>query len=177
METPPVPAVRKDVLRELRDGKYANVEDVRIGRKTLRLMELLDPAWQLLGDKPQQLQGRGSLLHRTFANWIVMVGHKRGYEAACEWVVPGTNHAADAAWRVENAWETFEVVDTCDANLADHARATFSPGSPVAKLTIVAAQKSELQRLEQQLTGLWNEALGRIEFVPIEAFERELWPS
>lgn len=177
MDPPPIPPVRKAILRELRDGKYANTKDVRIGRKTMCLIELRDAAWQLLGTKPQKSQGRGFLKHRTFANWIAMVGRKRGYEAVCEWVVSGTRHAADAAWHVNGAWETFEVVDTCDQNLSEHVQATFAPDSPVSKMTVVAAQKSELRQLEGYLASLWNKPPGRIEFVPIEAFEQELWPS
>jgi hypothetical protein len=177
MDTPPTPAVREEILQELRAGGYADIEDVRVGRKKLRLLELLERAWQLLGRKPQEVRGRGKLKHRTFANWIVMVGRRRGYDAICEWTVPGTSHAADAAWRVDGVWETFEVVDTCDENLAEHANATFAPGSPVTKMTIVAAQKSELRQIEEHLASLWNAPPGRIEFVPIEVFGQELWPS
>lgn len=177
MRVPPSPAVRKSILQELRDGEYAVVEELREGRKTSRLIEPTARALQLFGKPPMKV-GRGSLKHRSIANWIVMVGKTRTYEAHCEWIVPGTNHPADAAWRVDGVWQTFEVVDTCgEQNLADHVRATFSAGSPVAKMTIVAAQKSVLRRLEEHLNSLWNQASGRIEFVPAEVFERELWPS
>lgn len=150
----PAAATQKAIRKELLDGGYANIEDVRVGSKPLALIELKDMAWQLLGKPPVPLRGRGSLAHRTFANWIAMVGERRGHDSVCEWILPETDHAVDTAWKVSEEWQVFEVVVTCTDNLEGHLVSVFlTPGSLVETTTIVAPQKSMLDAIRAQIAA------------------------
>lgn len=176
----PAPAVQKAIRKELQEGGYAVLQDVRVGKKQLCLIELLDAAWEILGRPRFKKQGGGGLAHRTFANWLVMVAEKRGYEAICEWTVPGTNHRADVASKVDGKWQTFEVVDKCEMNIACHLKAALlTPESPVETVTIVASQKIILDHVRAQLEPLpeFESCKDRVHFVPVEVFEKELWPK
>ena len=172
----PAPAIQKAIRAELNDQEYAAFELVRLGKRNVLLIELLGPAWALLGVPPVKLQGRGTLAHRTFAAWIAMVGERRAYEAKREWIVPGTSHPADVAWKVGESWEVFVVVVTCEKNLADHFKAIFVQSQcSIAKATVVAAQKGKLGGLKSQIASC-SEFTGQIEYLPVEVFEQELWP-
>lgn len=174
----PSPLTKKAVLVEIRNH-YAELARVRIGRKNLCLIWLKDAAWCLLGKPPLKARGGGGLAHRTVANWILMVGRKRGYEVAAEWVVPGTNHAADAAWSVEGRWHTFEIVITCATNLEAHLDAMLLAAAlPVESVTIVVSQKAILRQMKQQVQAFAKSAsyLDRVRFEVMDTFEGELWP-
>jgi hypothetical protein len=176
----PSPTVQKAVRCQLTEADYALMTDVRVGSKTLALIELAKAAWELLGEPEKRLPGRGKLAHRTFAYWIKMVGERRGYEAELESTVPGTTHAADAAWLVDGRWRVFEVVVTCEDNLEGHLRAALlTPESQVESVTIVAPQKATLEALKKQVALFQDFEFyrGRVHFLPVEAFERELWPK
>ena len=94
-----------------------------------------------------------------------------------EWPVPGTNHPADVAWKIDGAWHVFEVVATCHDNLPSHLKACFIDSSDVATVTIVAPQKRMLKKLQgiveavPELTPFQE----RIRYEPIEPFVKELW--
>ena len=179
MMEPLTPPARKAVLDQLDAGDYADVTKIRVGSKTHYLLELLEPAWQLFGKPAVMLKGRGGTAHRTFQSWIVMVGRQKGYEAECEWVVPGTTHPTDAAWKVGDRWRVFEVVVTSDGNLTDaiHA-ALFTPATPVESVTVVAPTLHILKKLKTSVASCSALASvkDRIDFEPVAIFESELWP-
>jgi hypothetical protein len=54
------------------------------------------------------------------------VGEKRGHESHTEWVVPGTNHPADATWKINGHWHIFEVIVACETNLISHLETCFN---------------------------------------------------
>jgi hypothetical protein len=176
----PSSEVQKAVREELDDGGYATFVDVRVGRRYLALIELKDPAWSLLGKPPIELRGRGDLPHRCYAHWQALLGERRGFKAVVEWRVPGSSHDVDVAWKIaEGSWDVFEVVATFGANLAHHLEAAFlTPGSPVIRATVVAAQKKMLANLKRGIDA--NPALGafreQIAYLPVEEVVRELWP-
>jgi hypothetical protein len=177
MDTP-APTVQKAVRKQLVLGEYAKIEDVRVGRKSLALIELKDAAWQLLDLRPVALPGRGKLAHKTFAGWIKLVGEKLGHEAELEWRIPGTTHDVDVAWLVNGKWQVFEVVVTCEDNLEGHLRAALmTPSAPVESVTIVAPQKATLEALKKQvaLCQDFESYKDRVHFLPVEYFEKELW--
>ena len=175
----PAPAAQKRVREQLTVGEYACFVDLRIGRKTLALMELRDAGWELLHREPARLRGRGDLPHRTISHWICEVGRKRGYEVHIEWVVPGTTHATDAAWFVDGGYEVFEVIVTCERNIVDHVRASLlTELSPVKRVTIVAPVADTLKSVEKRLRR-WAEfesVQDRVGFLPAGHIEKELFP-
>ncbi|MBU0718734.1 MAG: hypothetical protein KJ749_10835, partial [Planctomycetes bacterium] len=176
----PTPRMQNAIRKELETAGYAAFAETRMASKNLLLIELLEPAWRLLGAPPVPLRGRGKLVHRTFANWLRMVGEKRGYDSFCEDVVPGTNgHAADAAWKTNDGWSVFEIVVTSHENVNSHLESVLlTPGSPVREATIVAPQKSMLRALRAEVHKCQSLAcvLDSISFAPVEQFEKELWP-
>ena len=175
----PTPRMQKAIRQELEDAKYASFAEPRLGSRNVLLIELEDAAWSVLGKPPVPLRGRGSLPHRIFSNWIRMAGEKRGYESVCEWLVPGTNHPADAMWIVDGRPHVFEVIVTATDNVEDHLRAAFfTPGEPVETVTLVAPQKSMLADLRMQIQKCHKLApyLERIAYAPVSVYEKELWP-
>ncbi len=179
MEPRPIPATREIILEQLKNSNLAQLEEVRVGSKTMRLIELREPGWNLLGEPAVKPRGRGELPHRTYSAWVAKCGEKQGYEVEFEWLVPpDRTHPVDVAWRVGNAWHVFEVATTAFGNVDEHLRAIFAPGSPVQKATIIAAKKEELKRLRRQLDPAWHDAIaeGRIDFQEIAFFEKEIWP-
>ncbi len=176
-EKRPSPTTVKRIREELETGGYAAFEEPRVGSKNLLLIEVREAGWQLLGKPPVALRGRGSITHKHFANWIRMVGEKRGHEAVCEWVVPSTQHPTDCAWHLGNQREAFEVIVDCAANVAAHVKACFA-GSEVTKLTIISPRKDKLAELR---AGIMSERelvpfIERMSFEPISLYEKELWP-
>ena len=81
-----------------------------------------------------------------------MAFEKKGCEVHLEWTVPGTRHRADVAvLRPDGLWDTYEYVQSSVDNLASHIQACFEQSSVVATLTIVAAQKQILRKIEINL--------------------------
>jgi hypothetical protein len=176
---PPIPAERKTIQLELQTAEYATFEEERIGKKNLLLIELQEKAWRLLGSSPVPLVGRGGISHKTFSAWIAMIGEKRGYQVDREWIIPGTSHPSDACWLGDQKCRVFEVVVTATENLSGHLRAALVDGrESVSQLTIVAPRQAMLENIGRQLgsdpevSGL----LDQVDFVPVEIFEKELWP-
>ena len=177
---PPSAEAQQAIRKELTKCGYASFVDVRIGRRNLALIELKDAAWSLLGDPPIKLRGRGDLPHRCYANWLSLLGERRGFTAFVEWRIPSTTHDVDAAWKVsEGCWEVFEVVDTFGANLRHHLEAALlTPDSPVTRATVVAAQKKQLTQLQTKINA--HKVLApfkeRIEYLCVMDILTELWP-
>ena len=178
MDRPP-PATQKAIRSELENAGFANFKEARVGSKNLLLIELTDDTWNLLGKSPIEIRGRGGMDHRAFSNWITMVGAKRGYEAHCEYELPGTSHAVDAAWIIQDSLHVFEVVVSCTKNLHAHLKSIFiDTTSQVQEVTIVAPQKAALMKLKAQLEAYteFAEFAMRITYETVGTFERELWP-
>lgn len=171
-------STQKAVRAVLEKEHLATFEEIRIGRTNVLLMDILLEGWRLLRRKPPARKGRGGIAHRHFAHWIAMVGEHRGHEATCEWNVPGTNHPVDTAWHVEDAWHAFEVVVTCEDNLAAHLTACLINSEAVETVTIVSPQKSLRDKLQRSVASemLLAPILERVKFEVIETYLKELWP-
>ena len=154
---------------ELEASNYAQFAEVRVGRKNLLLIELL-------GKPPAPLRGRGFLPHRTFANWVGLVGEKRGHEALCEWVV-ADNHPVDCMWRVDGGFHVFEVVVDCSSNLVASLQRCLS-NPQVTRASVVAPRKNQLAELKAMVDASPALAppLDRVLFETVDHFEKELWP-
>ena len=168
-------ATRLKIRKELQDAGYAEFETVKQGKKNQDLIELTDAAWQLLGDPPIKLEGRGSLAHRTYCHWISMVAEKHGHHAELEWVVAG--HPVDVAVNRDGQWHVHELVVACDGNLGSHLQAIFSADSPVITCTIVGVTKKKVEELRKQVEELdmWPAIRDRVRFDVVVTFERALW--
>jgi len=173
----PSAAKQRAIREELTANQYAEMVELRVGRRNLLLIELLEAAQTLLGKPPVKLKGRGGLAHRHVAAWIELVGKMRGYEADTEWVVPHTNHPVDAVWINEGSNHVFECVTGCSENIGDHVRAAFLvSGDVVSDLTIVAPEKQKLDGLRCRIESVPEFAvfLDRVHFAPVGDFLKEL---
>lgn len=176
----PSSRTRSEIQTELTKQGFARFKNLRVGKRTLTLIQLTDLAWEHLGKSPIKLQGRGEIEHTHMAAWIRMVGEKRGYdESVVEFSVPGTTHPADGCWKVDGKWQAFEVVVTCKENISSHLDSILRRATaPIDSVTIVAAQKSVLQRLQSEIEGSLKfiDQLHRIHYEPAGTFLKELWP-
>lgn len=172
------PSVQASVRKILTDRECAVFEEVRIGKRNVLLMEILEAGWKAMNRKPVTPQGRGGVTHRHFSHWIEAVGRKRGYtQSCCEWLVPGTSHHADAAWLVNGSWIIFEVVQNCIQNLIEHCRACLVESQAVNSVVIVTAQKSDLSALQTLIAAEpeFRPVFERIKFETITPYMEELF--
>jgi hypothetical protein len=165
---------------ELAKQRLALLKPVRIAKSTVLLIEITDAGWQLLNKPAVAGAGRGGIVHVHFANWIRMVGEKRGYKARCEYVVQGgtTSHAVDVAWLRDDEVHVFEIVVTSEGNIASHIDACLRQTTPVTSLTIVHAEAKELCAIRRQIESDIALApfLPRLRFEVIQPYMKELWP-
>jgi len=171
----PSPNAQDAICKSL-EGKLAAFDDLRIGRRNARLIELTDEGWRFLGKAPPRRKLRGGIAHTHISQWLAMVGRKRGYKIQTEWIVPDTNHPTDAVWRVDGQYHVFEVIVSAQGNLTSHLEACLLVSKAVATVTIVAPLKSTLTRLEKSLDPRFDPVRDRVAFESAEAFVQELWP-
>jgi len=168
---------QKAVRKEIEDQKLAVFEELRVGSTTMLLMGLLPGAFQLLKKDPLETRGRGSLSHRSMANWIAMFYARRDRRAHIEWKVPGTSHPTDVAVEAGDQFDLFEISVTCSDNLAQSIRACFANPEIISSVTIVAAQKAICKKLRSSVLSelLLFEHIDRVRFDVIENYLKELW--
>ena len=171
-------SVRSRVRAELKGKELAVVVDGRFGRRNAQLIELTEDGYRALHLDPPSHRGGGGITHRHIAAWCCLWARRQGYKAQTEVTVPGTSHRADAAYEQEGKLHVFEAISTCDENLTDHLHACFVQSKAVATVTIVAAQKSILTRLEHGISKdpAMRPFLERIRYMPVEDLMKELWP-
>jgi hypothetical protein len=146
------PVTRKQraaIEQMIRDKKYADFEETRIGRSALLLMEPTAHAYAFLDlPTPQENQGRGGITHRHLAHWIKDFFARQGQEAILEWVVPGTSHPVDVAVRSKAGWQVFEASVTALDNIHLHMAACFVQATePVVNMTVVTTTKAQLTKV------------------------------
>lgn len=168
----PSPGVQNEAAEELRKARLADIPVVRIGRMNVQLIDILDAGWQFLGKQPPSRKGRGGTVHRHFATWLAWEGRRRGYVTECEWTLPGTTHAVDCVWLQDGRIMVFEVVVDCRENLPGHISTCMAATLHIESLTIVAATKKELARIEASLRSRFAGAkeLERVQFDVIENY-------
>jgi hypothetical protein len=176
----PTPQAQIAIRKEIEDRKLADFKQVRPGSRNLLLKMLTAEAWALLGKPPIEIGGRGGIAHMHYSAWIRMVGERRKYSrSVVEWLIPGTNHPADAAWLVDGRWEVFEVVVDCSENLVAHLEAALLHSSePIARVTVVAPQKKDLDDLRRRVESAPSLApvLEKIAYEVALVYMKELWP-
>lgn len=171
-------SVRLRVRADLKGKELAVVVDERFGRRNAQLIEITDAGFRALRKDPPSHTGGGGITHRHIAAWCCLWARRQGYKAQTEVAVPGTNHRADAAYEHEGKLHVFEVISTSEENLTDHLHACFVQSKAVATVTIVAAQKSILNRLEKVISqdAALQPFLDRVRYMPVENLMKELWP-
>jgi hypothetical protein len=172
----PSPPAQVAARKELEDGKLAEFEEVRISKRNVLLIRVTDEGYTFQHHRPLARKGRGGIAHSHIAEWLRQVGEKRGHESHTEWIVPGTNHPADAAWKINGHWHVFEVIVACETNLIGHLETCFIASQAVAAALVVAPQKSmldDLKRLIESAPAL-SPFVNRTFFEPVEAFLKEL---
>jgi hypothetical protein len=148
----PSPEKQNHVREELERAGLAKFALIRISRRNVLLIRLEPEGWRYLGRDVPKHQGRGGIDHQHFAQWLKMVGEKRGLVAKTELILPGTSHPADCAWRQpDGQWTVFEVAATSFDNLESHIIAAFEDSSAVSRLTIVVSQKRIVTQVNDQL--------------------------
>lgn len=145
------PPAQQKAREELQKAKLAEFQELRIGKRNVLLVELSQGGWKFLDKKPPARVGRGSVAHRHFAYWLMLVGERRGLKAFREFELPDSGHAVDCVWQTEAGLHCFEVAITCTKNLASHVQACFASTEPVARVTIVAAQLTIIGRIRRAL--------------------------
>lgn len=174
----PAPSVQKAVRKELGDAGMAASEQIRLGSANVLLYELLKAAWEYLHRAPPKHIGRGSISHRHISHWVAMDGEKKGFEAVCEWVAPGSGHAIDCAWKIEpGISHAHEVIVKSLDNIIKHLEA-LNRSPAVRLITIVCLQKKIIADLQRRLASEpIVRALGdRLRWELAETYLRRLWP-
>jgi hypothetical protein len=144
-------AAQQTARKALENHKLIESADVRIGRSNIILAWLTEKGAQAAGGNPFRATGRGGIVHAHFCQWLLQWARRQGHEATIEWIVPGTNHPVDCAYRLNNEWHAFEAISECRDNLCGHLHACFLRSQAVATVTVVAAQKGHLKSLEEQV--------------------------
>ena len=164
-------AAQQTARKALEDHKLIESADVRIGRSNIILAWLTEEGAQAAGGNPLRA-GRGAIVHKHFCQWLRQWARRQGHEAAIEWIVPGTNHPVDCAFRLNSEWHAFEAISKCHDNLCGHLHACFLRSQAVATVTIVTSLKSDLKGLQSLVLSdaeLFS-FLSRIKFDVIENY-------
>jgi len=114
---------------------------------------MTDKGWSERGAQPPDTTGyEGDDVH-PFLQHMVRGAHlNRGHEAFLRWPVPGTSHTTDVMFiDGQDRYHAVECVATCEENLARHLRACLIESDAIATVTIVATEKSRLQRIRKTL--------------------------
>lgn len=169
---------QRTAREELTQLELADFEDWRTGKPTRGLMVITSAGWKFLRKDPPRLRGRGGIKHRHAAHWIHGVHQEKGRESHIEWLVPGTNHAADVACKVDVRWNVYEVVVNSEDNLVQHIQACLLISTEVETVTVVAGTKKELHELKATIAAepSLQAVQSRIRYEPVETFLRVLYP-
>ncbi len=143
-------AAQQAAREALEEHKLIETLDVRIGRSNIILGWLTEKGAQATGGTVPRAE-RGGPKHVYFCHWLLGWAKRQGYEAFLEWLVPGTTHPVDCAYRANNAIHAFEVISECSDNLQSHLRACFIRSNAVSTVTVVASQKGELKSLQERV--------------------------
>lgn len=147
----PSPDVQKSVRGKLQDAHYADGVEVRLGSANVLLYRITPEGWAFLGLEPPTHVGRGSIAHQHISHWITQCCEMDGHKAACEFIVPGTNHPADCACEVGvGLFDVYEVIVEATDNVVSHLTKLHSSPS-VRTITLVCRQKQEVRSLQAAL--------------------------
>ncbi len=171
------PSVQRSVRRELEDNNLAKFEEVRVSRRNVLLIDPLPKGYKRFGKLLPAKTGRGGMAHRHFSHWIAEVEKRRGHKGECEFKVPGTTHAVDAAAYRDGEWHAFEVSVTRRDNLASHIAACLIQSKAIATVTIVTTQVSIRDIVKQQIANdeSLSSVLDRVHFAVGEPYLKELF--
>ncbi len=146
-------SAQKRIVAELEELQLAVFEDLRLGSRTFRIMELLLKAFELLGKDPIQIGGRGKLRHRFMANRIKRSAEMQGKTAHLELIIQGTTHPVDVAVEEGNQLLLYEIIDACTGNIGEGIKSSFTNPELIRSLTIVVTQKSICKKLKAQVAA------------------------
>lgn len=168
----PSPAAKEKAIARLLALKLIAAEEIRLGKRNCLLVEATTEGRQLVGGTAPKRKGRGGPAHRFLSECIAAAEQRAGHQAQTEWVLPGTNHPCDVGVRDGNQWHVYEVVVDCETNLIAHLKACFLDSKVVATVTVVATQKSILERLEDLVSAELPlmPFRSRIKFEPAERY-------
>jgi len=171
------PATRKAARNELERRLLAEFKGTRISQTTELLMDITEKGYRYLRKNPPPGRGHGGVVHRHFCEWVRMAGVGRGHKASTEWLIPGSKHLVDVAWKTSNGWNVFEIVVECRANLVSHLT-TILASEVVKGVTVVAAQKGIVRDLKKQLKRCeeLTPHMDRVSFDVIEPYMLEVFP-
>jgi len=176
MDESPSDESRKQAVKQLKRFTLAEFKDVRIERRSQRLMLPTEKGFKALKAKP--VVTKGGIEHAHFAAWIAETGRKEGFDVQIEWVTPGQtrSHPVDVAWYRDGQWHAFEVAISCTNNLVSHLVACLIDCDVVQTVTIVAAQKTQLAKIKKMVAGEVNLAQfsDRIAYESIAKFMPEV---
>ena len=146
-------SAQKRIVAALEELQLAVFEDLRLGSRTFRIMELLLKAFELLGKDPIQIGGRGKLRHRFMANRIKRSAEMQGKTAHLELIIQGTTHPVDVAVEEGRQLLLYEIIDACTGNIGEGIKSSFTNPELIRSLTIVVTQKSICKKLKAQVAA------------------------
>ena len=149
----PSPEAQIAARKALEAARLAEFEELRISRRNVLLIRILDLGWSFLGRTPPQTGAGGGIGHSSLAVWAAMDARKEGDEAVLEWPVPGTSHIADVMRKRGGEHHVVEIVVTCTSNLKSHLKACFLESDVVATCTIVLLQKAIRDKVRTHLAA------------------------
>jgi hypothetical protein len=161
---------QRTAVSQLENAGLAQFELLQLKRKKARIIRLTDEGWRRLGRKAPEERGKGGSKHLFMSHTVAKWAKRQNLKAIVEWRVPKTSHLADVGvqWP-DGSWWDYEVVDTCEINLANHLHACFRETDVVDRMVIVAATQGELDgiRADIETQGDYE---GRVEYAPLEQF-------
>jgi hypothetical protein len=166
-------SVREGCTKELVDNNFAEFVEPRIGRAKRQLVGVLDAGYQYLDMTPIDRRGNVTLEHRTYAQWVGMWCHGRGFrDVRLEAVIPDTPHRADVVALTDQGLECWEIIVACSDNLVSHLRACLERPTGIIKVHVVTEQKQIRDRIEAMVRAELplSDLLSRVQFDVIESY-------
>lgn len=169
--------IQANIRNYLISEDLAEIEVVSMSKTKRALILPTAAGYQRIGTNPPKgNKGRGNVVHRTFAHWVLMWAKAKGLKAGIELVLDGTNHPTDVAVEIEKGiFDVYEIVVTATDNLSSHISNCFEISDCVNTLTIVTATKTNAKKLQKQINTICGdkEYFKKIKFESIDNFMTE----
>jgi len=175
------PVTQMAAREELETKKMARFTTLQIGSRKLLVMVILEAGYQHLNiQAPPHKEGGGTEEHTFPIHWLAMWCEQRKYkDIFIDNVLANTPHRPDVQAKTPAGLELWEYVNTCQSNLVSHLQHSFSQPGVVARVHIVAPQKTVLAEIEQLVRSqflLNSDVLQNVSSKVLDTYLKDLWP-
>jgi len=150
------------------------LHDVRLGRTTYSLVEVMDAGWQILGrSRPPHYIGHGGLLHTVLINRVARhLATTKWTRVQPEFHVGGTGHPVDIFGFCPAGVATAFEVTLSHSNVVSNAVRTLTPGSVVAALVFLCPVQDDCRKVEAILRrdAVVSGLMGQIQVRRVDQF-------